>query len=79
MPLNVHLSPGWRVRDILNRSDLVSDLHVGLFAWVARMEGLIVREPVQVLVVLLEHLHVVLAVTLRLEIVEQAEEDLDRD
>lgn len=43
------------------------------------MEGLIILEPVQVLIILLEHFLVVLAITFCVEVVEQAEEDLERD
>ena len=79
MSLNVHVS-AWRwICDVLNSSDLVSDLHVGLFAWIARMEGLIILKSVQVLVILLEHFLVVLAIALRIKVVKQAEEDLERD
>ena len=77
--LNVHVSAWLWICDVLNSSDLVSDLHVGLFAWIARVEGLIILKSVQVLVILLEHFLVVLAITLRVEVVKQAEEDLERD
>ena len=43
------------------------------------MEGLIILEPVQVLIILLEHFLVVLAITFCVEVVEQAEEDLERN
>lgn len=43
------------------------------------MEGLIILEAVQILIILLEHFLVVLAITLCVEVVEQAEEDLERD
>ena len=42
------------------------------------MEGLIILEPVQVLIILLEHFLVVLAITFCLKVIEQAEEDLER-
>ena len=67
-----------RVRD-LRDAPQVSDLHVGLLARVRRMKCLVVAEPVQVLIVLLEDLEVVLAVRLILEVVEESEENLERD
>ena len=43
------------------------------------MEGLIILEAVQVLIILLEHFLVVLAITFCVKVVKQAEEDLERD
>ena len=63
MALYVHVTSSWWVcNSLVDVADLVSNLLTRLLAWVSRVEGLIVAEPVQVLVVLLEHLHVVLAV-----------------
>ena len=79
MSLKLHIEAcGW-ICNVLNRSNLVSDLHVGLFAWVGCMEGLIILEPVQILIILLEHFLIVFAITFCVEVVEQAEEDLERD
>lgn len=43
------------------------------------MEGLIILKSVQVLIILLEHFLVVLAITLCVEVVKKAEEDLERN
>ena len=43
------------------------------------MEGLIILEPVQILIILLEHFLIVFAITFCVEVVKKAEEDLERD
>ena len=68
-----------RVTHLVNGSDLVSDLHLGLLTRVTRVEGLVVGEAVQVLVVLLVDLHVVFAVHISLKVVEELEEHLQSD
>ena len=75
---HVHIWATWRVGDLWNVPQ-ISDLHIGLLARVRRMKGLIIAESVQVLIVLLEDLHVILAVRLVLEVVKQSEEHLERD
>jgi len=68
--LHMHVRTRWWICNSLNVADLISDLLTGLLTRVSRMEGLVVAEAVQVLVVLLKHLHVVLAVRFCIEIVE---------
>lgn len=62
---------------VYGRSD-VSNLQVGLLARVRRVEGLIIREAVQILVVLIKHLEVILAIGISFEVVKEAEEHLER-
>jgi hypothetical protein len=71
--ISVHICPRLRISYCLYRADLVSDLHVRLLGWVRCVESLIVREAIQVLVVLIIHFQVVFAIRISLEIVEQAE------
>lgn len=42
-------------------------------------EGLVIGKAIHILVVLIEDFQVVLAVSIRLKVVEQAEQDLERD
>jgi hypothetical protein len=63
----------------LDGANLVSNLHRWLLGRVGRVEGLVVGEAVQVLVVLIIDFHVVFAVRVRVEVVEEAKEDLEGD
>lgn len=69
--LNMHIGARrpW-VGDSLYRSDLVTNLHVGRLARVRRMEGLVIGEAVQVLVVLIIDLHVILLIVVCFHVVE---------
>ncbi len=70
MGSSVHILPWLSISNSLYRADWVSDLHVWLLCGVCGVEGLIIGEPIQVLVVLVVNFKVVFTIRICLEIVE---------
>ena len=65
------------IPNILHRvADLVSNLHIWLLDRIGRVERLVVRETIQVLIVLIHELFVRLHILVCLEVVKEAEQDL---
>ncbi len=66
----MHILPWLSISNSLNRADWVSDLHIWLLCGVRGVEGLIIGEPIQILVILVVNFKIVFTVRICLEIVE---------
>ena len=66
----MHILSWLSIPNGLYRTDWVSDLHIWLLSRVRGVEGLIIGEPIQVLVILVVNFKVVFTIRICLEIVE---------
>ncbi len=66
----MHILPWLGISNSLYCADWVSDLHIWLLCGVRGVEGLIIGEPIQILVILVVNFKIVFTVRICLEIVE---------